>query len=546
MKLLSLKIIVFCWLCGISTAVTAPQVEYVGEPPICQQEISRVLSHTSDLSEVQESLERTLRNFGYFTFHLTRSDSTLLIEAGPRHWLSELEIVGDSAASISVDLPFDQVAVTHWAKDILARYHTDGYHYAELRVLSVYGSKSEHRLKFEFSRGPRLVFNDYNLCGLVRSRRKSVLRFLPDSFGETLSPKLLNEVYSAAGEIEYLRLVGDVEVKPTPGFNGANLGLTFDEKKSAVFEGGLGYLADQDERLVWNMRLQLVNLFGEGRQADLQSTRPAEGRTLLDIMYRQPFFVFGTGQLTFNVMTRDFREQFYEFSFNTEYSWRLGHRLKGGVGVGWKRVDPVDSLGAYSRSLLGLNVSRSTIQPKVNPLRGSRLIWTASYTHRVYSDLPSESDVTFNDTRTSFLLERIQPLFGLVGHKFGFVYQSLISSEEEIPISELILIGGPGSAGKLGLKHGLSPLRGFRNQQFAVKSVVTVTLEPYLRFQSGRLSLFYDGAYLFEAAEEFYRFGFGIGMALIGQDRSLHLSLGWSRDVDFDQPRISIDIRSDI
>ena len=121
-------------------------------------------------------------------------------------------------------------------------------------------------------------------------------------------------------------------------------------------------------------------------------------------------------------------------------------------------------------------------------------------------------------------------------------YAGLESPDLSLPLSELQLIGGPPT------------LRGYRNEQFAGKRAAWGTFEPRFRYSSGYLFLFYDAAYLNRqntslregVSTEIYRDSFGFGLSVVDQNRSVRLSIGWNgRDKD-SQPRLSVELSTDL
>ena len=129
-----------------------------------------------------------------------------------------------------------------------------------------------------------------------------------------------------------------------------------------------------------------------------------------------------------------------------------------------------------------------------------------------------------------------------MGHA-AFGYVGLETNESLPPPAELYYIGGPGT------------IRGYRNEQFAAIRSAYATLEPRLRFDSGYLFVFYEGAYINNRvaagdggtrADEFYRSSYGVGGAVIDGSRSVRISLGWNPEASFDQPRLSLEFSSEI
>ncbi len=98
-------------------------------------------------------------------------------------------------------------------------------------------------------------------------------------------------------------------------------------------------------------------------------------------------------------------------------------------------------------------------------------------------------------------------------------------------------------------------MRGYRNEQFAAIHTATGSVEPRLRFDQGYLFFFYDGAYLNNRVHgdnnsidtnEQYRYGYGLGLAVMEPGRVLRLSLGWNPELPFDQPRLSVEFTADL
>ncbi|MFQ5453893.1 MAG: hypothetical protein ACE5D6_06870, partial [Candidatus Zixiibacteriota bacterium] len=67
--------------------------------------------------------------------------------------------------------------------------------------------------------------------------------------------------------------------------------------------------------------------------------------------------------------------------------------------------------------------------------------------------------------------------------------------------------------------------------------------------------LFYDIAYINDriplnnnkvSTDEFYKFGYGVGLAVVDKSQSIKISLGWNRDTSYDQPRLSVQFSSEI
>jgi hemolysin activation/secretion protein len=191
-------------------------------------------------------------------------------------------------------------------------------------------------------------------------------------------------------------------------------------------------------------------------------------------------------------------------------------------------------------------VSRRSYTRSFNPSKGFAIDWAIDFSFRKYTsdNLPETVDSrSYNETRNNISVSYFQKLAGpLIWHS-RFNYRGLETKEELPPLSELILLGGPGT------------LRGYRNEQFAVIRTVYGSIEPRIKFNSGFGFVFYDAAYLnsrssgqsaeVKTAEDF-KWSYGLGFGIGSNHRSVMLSFGWSPEAAFDAPRLSLELSSDI
>jgi hemolysin activation/secretion protein len=252
------------------------------------------------------------------------------------------------------------------------------------------------------------------------------------------------------------------------------------------------------------------------------------------------------GDLQFQAATRDYREQFYEFSLEGTGAVRLNDEITGSITLGWKNVRPTADLPAYSRFSAQFSIERKILDDRIIPMNGLSLRWSVSYVYRSYAleslaAAPERS--SFNETRTVVAIDWYRKLKGVLGEHFGLNYVGLETSESLPPISELFFLGGPGT------------LRGFRTEQFTAIRAAYGTAEPQLHFTGGVLFAFYDAAYLSNRMADFeggirthgtYRHGYGVGLAFFDAHRAVKLSMGWNPEVTFDQPRLTVELTSDL
>ncbi|MFZ1685096.1 MAG: hypothetical protein WAU88_13355, partial [Candidatus Zixiibacteriota bacterium] len=387
------------------------------------------------------------------------------------------------------------------------------------------------------TKGPIVKAKGMSFVGLDRSKPELLTRWLRFESGSNVTGGLLQELSGRAGTIPFAEFRGPIVVKPLAGYDESVLQLNFVEKKQFLIDGGAGYDPDQANGLVWSLNLKLQNLFGSGRDISVLSARRQIGNNLLDIAYSQPLFLVGVGDIHGRISTRNFQNQFYEFSAVAGLTSAIRPNQSFGLNLGWKRVDPEIGL-AYRGYEATLNFSLGRPDQRVTGDRGFRFASSIGYLYRSYNPDSLGSGSTYNDTRAEFEASYGQPLWRGWSAWGRVNYQGIESKENPLPNAELYFIGGPGT------------LRGFRTDQFVVQRAALGTIEPRLSFPSGYLFAFGDAAYLnlgkaIGAGEkEMFKVGYGFGATISDQNRSVSISFGWNKELSLDQPQLAIKVTS--
>lgn len=524
----------------------AGTVVYRGERPGSFKQIGRLAAALASDQGLADRVTALLNGEGYLDARVQHSGDSLIIEAGARARLGRIVVTGDSTFEIKGGGYFVRGLLEEPLERELRCLYDQGYYYAAVQITSVRRVGPTVEIDATLNRGPMVRVADVLFVGLERSRPELIERLLPIGRGDTLTTPLLRRTEAAADRIGYLVFRPPIRVLPQPGYSSAVLELQFEEKRQFRIEGSGGYLPDNSTGLVWSLQIGFTNMFGAGRQALVRSERREKGRNSLELQYRQPMFLAGAGELSLSAATRDYRDQFYEFAAAARYDSRIRADWNGGVELGYKTVTPVDDQPSFARYNLILSLGHETFEPTGNPQSGWGMDWSLAYAHRRYGGDSLSADLlqqVFNDTRAEVSLQLVQKVWRRLVMQLVSGYRGYRTAEPLPPASELYLVGGPGS------------LRGFRNEQFAAIHTARATLESRLRFERAYLFLFYDAAYLNNrvrnvddavVTQERYRYGFGLGLAVVEPGRRLKLSLDWNPDIAFDQPRLSVEFSADI
>ncbi len=532
-------LMMICSLCAAACA----DVVFVGPPPSNKKALERQAQRNT---ASVDSLKALLSDAGYLDAGVSVERDRYTIEAGLRSTIEKIIWSGVSPDTISLRLPFTRETIEAVIEDRLGSYQRDGYFYASATITQLSRQGTAVTIDISINPGPMLPLEDAVYTGLVRTRPEMIDRYILLTPGEPLSESIIREAEREARSIPFVDFNPPATIRPKPGYTGADLEFVFSEKRQALFSGGGGYVPDNSTSFVWDLNLRFQNFFGGGRQIDLKSERREQDRQILDIAYRQPVFFFGVGEASFNVATRDYRDRFYEFALNTGYTARLSTDFSAGIGFGWRSIEPSDNMPSYSSFSSSFTIERDNIDNPLNPVSGLSVTWTITYGYRRYSDdslaiVPQRT--SFNETRNSVSIHAYRPLGGPLVGQASFGYVGLETNESLPPLAELYYIGGPGT------------IRGYRNEQFTAVRSAYGGFEPRLRFDSGYMFVFYEGAYVNNRVsdnaggvrtDEFYRSSYGLGAAIIDAARSVKISLGWNPDSSFDQPRLSLEFSSEI
>ena len=515
-------ILVVLFLSGVSSA--RPLV-FKGDRPANADRLQRIARQRMPEEKVIDSLTSTLNRGGYLDAGIDVRGDTFFVNAGTRYLLHQVNVLGDTSFAVTVDEVFTPANLLAVVEEILRPLRDAGYLYAAAKTERVARRDSLVILAVRLTRGPEVHLGTLNYRGLTRTRPELLDRYLPVEPGSTITEGMLLDVELDAAAIPFVAFRPPVELLPQPGYTAADLGLDFEEKRQFRAEGGGGYGSDENAGLLWHLNAAFVNLFGDGKDISIRAERPDKGRNSLAINYRQPVFLVGVGDISLGVATRDFRDDFYEFSVAAEYSTRITRLIRSGLGLEWNSVEPTGDEPSYNRFSATFSTGASNIRNAVNPNGGLALDWSVMYSYRRYGDDSSSTAPSAgranNDTRATLSVDWYQEfLNGAVMH-VGLHYAGLETGEDLPPLSELELVGGPGS------------LRGYRNDQFSALRTASGTIEPRWRFRRGNLFLFYDGAYLNNRVsdgdgvvrtDEAYYYGYGFGMTLTDGSRSVKMS----------------------
>ncbi len=541
-----LVIVGFVSILGFFNA-KAIEIEFVGSNPENSKAIfERLKSEPDPAFTLLDSITTELNKSAYLDASVIIRGGRLVISSGRRYILSKVILQSESPREMSLNRLFDSLNVTMAIEQELQKYRESGYHYASAQTDNIELQDTSVILHVSVNLGPKVEYGEPLFAGLTRTSPNLVKKFLPENKSGVLTSDYLIEAELAAAQIPFVRFNPPVTLQARPGYTVSDIVFSFLEKTPVRFEGAAGFTGQETGGAVWSLALSLNNLFGQGKEVTIVSERRDSKRTILDVGYSQPVFLAGLGEINLNIATRDYRDEFYEFALLSGIHSRVNRNYVTGLELGWKSVKPDLGQTGYNRFTGQFSISRRTFTDDFNPPSGLALKWGIDFSFRRYTSTnlpPTLSSRTFNETRSKLNASIFQPLPGPILAHIAVNYEGLETGEVLPPLSELILIGGPGS------------LRGYRQEQFAAIRAAYGIFEPRIRFNGGYLFAFYDAAYLNNrirvgnnavAVDEQFHWSYGLGFGLGNGARNLIISLGFNPDFRFSEPRLSIDLSSDI
>lgn len=489
-----------------------------------------------------DSLYSYFLNQGYLDIAVTQNSDTLFLATGIQYELRNIYIDSILLTKAPIQKSFSQKNLSAEIDNILLQEKIDGYQFVTLKIESTIVSNNFVDLFCSLNKGPQVMLDSLWFEGLTKTKNSLLYRYI-DIKKTLITPKLLQEIEEDALSIPFVQFIPPIKQELNQGYTSANLIIPFIEKDNLLFEGGGGYLSESD-LFVWNMSLNFQNIFGDGREISIISQKKDINHQHLALNYKQPIFLFGIGSAGMSVQTRDYREQFYEFIISSQMQTYFKKKINLGFDGQYKSVEQENDNLSYSSTQLSFSISnKNSVSIKYN---SDKLLydWRFSYGRRKYKTDSSSvltSHSSFNESRieinTQFFKSLISPMMLFIDMNF----KSYQTDENLPPFAELYLIGGTNS------------IRGFKDEQFPSIRNFTATIESQYQFDSGNLFLFYDGGYIYNRTVSetvqfdettIYRYGYGGGISLLNNSNSLKMSFGWNKNLTFDNPRISIQLKT--
>jgi len=493
-----------------------------------------------------DSLHQVLINHGFPNCDITSGiieGSTIIdIEFGTEFYIGSLIIEGDLEDTIVCNKQFIESEYEILIDSILQSFKDQGFYFVNLLAQSYQADNNRVNILLYLQTGPIVEVSSAESAGIKKTEPKLLRCYLEIQDGDSLNSERIAESWERLKSIDFVSSTDPPEIIPEPGYNKARVRFSLSEMKTINIEGAGAYIPGDNGDLVGYLNFGAHNYFGGGRILSLLIDKREKNRSARQLLYSQPLFLLGYGRAEFMLSTRDYRNQFYEFSLNGTYNFEIGRNLKARFNLGWKDLEPgADIFQAYDVYIAGFGIDMGKMDKKFNHDPQFLFGWEIGYYSRHYKadgddSVSTRSDIY--DTRNKIIAQTTLNLFAFTLLHLKINFLDVSSSEKPLPISERFLFGG------------LSGLRGYRNDQFSARRLLIFELEPRLYFSPDNYFYpFADAAYYeyynlnesgnFGKFDDFI-FGYGFGFNLNSESHSLKISLSWGEDTPFDQPRLNV------
>lgn len=491
-----------------------------------------------------DSLNMYFLNQGYLDVSITKKTDTLQILLGDLYMLQDLYINTKPVNKSPRQKAFKKENVNFEIDKILQKEKETGFQFATVTVESTVVKNNFVDIFCSLNEGPQVILDSLKFEGLTKTHDKLLYKYI--TFDDTLiTSKLLRTVENDARAIPFIYFVPPIKQELLQGYRTANLIVPFKEKSNLLFEGGGGYLSESD-LFVWNMSLDFQNIFGGGQNISIVSQKKDVNHQYLQFQYKQPIFLFGIGSVALSVQTRDYREQFYEFLLNSQLQTSLNKKTKIGFYGQYKSVEQDNNNLSYRAAQFSFSIQNNNLKQSKYMSHTFLYNWKFSYGNRKYSG-DTNSFLALHSSFNESRIEINNKYYTTLKYPLTFFvemnFQSYQTDETLPPLAELYLVGGTHS------------IRGFKDEQFPSIRNITASFEPQYRFSEGNIFLFYDGGYIYNRTSSdlydfqestIYRYGYGGGISLQNSSNALKISFGWTKNLTFDNPRISLELKTQL
>lgn len=459
---------------------------------------------------------------------------TVNVTEGEQYMVNEVKLAGDlkvpedqlrALLLIKSGQLFSRQSMTEGKDLITQRLGNEGYAFAKVRVIPDIDEKNKKvNLTYFVEPGKKVYVRRINFIGNYKTNDEVLRREMRLMEGAELSNSKLERSKVRLQRLAYIEEV-NVDKDPVPGTDDmVDVNITVSERLSGSFNIGAGY--SQNQGFVFNMGLQMENLFGTGQQLAINFNND-QANTVYNVSFTDPYYTIDGISRTFNFSYR--QRDAAEEDINNFLSNSFGASVIYGVplteydsirlGFGYEHTEIIrgsyDSTSQDVRDFLAGEYGENPDAAGFNTQAIiDALTLTASYTH----DTRNRTVFATDGSQQSVVLDMTAPGSDLEYYKLTYRTQFHFNLVDELTFllkTDLAYGDGYGDTDALPLFErffagGLRTVRGFENNSLGPQDAQTldprggdirtvagaelVFPQPFMEKppRSVRWSLFYD------------------------------------------------------
>jgi len=388
---------------------------------------------------------------------------------------------------------------------LLSSYADDGRPFAQVALPAAVWLGDEDGLtgRVEVSEGTATWFGDVVVAGNDVTREHVIVREAGLQRGRPFSLSRLSRVRPRLERLAFLDAVEEPVVAVDPASGEATVGVAVTEGAASRISGAIGLSGgpDASDDITGIVDIELGNIAGTGRSAAASWERIRENQTQISFSYTEPW-VLGAPVDVGVAGSQSVRDTFYTTTEgDVLITARLGDRTRLTWSLGGQRYVPGAADESTSTSVkTAFAAAYDGTDAPWNPTAGTRLRASVEYADKKITDEGrDESSGTFAAEVEQFLRLRVRQVLALRAR-----VEALVSTEEEVPFHELLVLGGARS------------LRGYREEQFRGTRTALGSIEYRLLLgRRSRAIVFVDAGYWYREGPNFakdMKLGYGIGL----------------------------------
>lgn len=385
---------------------------------------------------------------------------------------------------------FSRQTMTEGKDLITQRLGNEGYAFAKVRVIPDIDEQNKQvTLTYFVEPGKKVYVRRINFTGNYKTNDEVLRREMRLMEGSELSNSKLERSKVRLQRLAYIEEV-NVDKEPVAGTDDmVDLTISVSERLSGSFNIGAGY--SQNQGFVFNMGLQMENLFGTGQQLAINFNND-KANTVYNVSFTDPYYTIDGISRSFNFTYR--QRDAAEEDINNFLSNSFGASVNYGVplseydsirlGFGYEHTEILRGTYASASADVLKLLAEYGDDPDVNGFYKQAifdaLTLTASFTH----DTRNRTVFATKGSQQSVVLDMTAPGSDLEYYKLTYRTQFYFDVVDEITFmlkSDLAYGDGYGSTDSLPLFErffagGLRTVRGFRNNSLG--PLDTISFDP--------------------------------------------------------------------